>query len=247
MKTSLQKLIAAAFLAAATLLIPGRNASAAVVVNFQLIEPLFPAYSGTAAAPDTGTYWNTVTINSASTASISYTMPGSVFASDGATSSGITISSFTPSAGTGNVGVFTGGDSSFPLVRRDLLTTGDGQVSMVIGGLTANGEYDIYFYSQNAEFHSAVTDFTIGATTESVDNRLSTQPPFSFVEGETYALFSSVVANGSGEITVSYTSPDFESAFNAFQVVAVPEPGTALVFLFSATGLLLFRRGRRLH
>jgi len=238
MKTQIVAVILAAF--------TGMVANGQAITNFQLIEPLFPAYSGAGAVPDTGTYWNTVEINSADTSSISFTMPGSVFSSDGATSSSITINSFTPSATTGNVNVFTGGESSFPLVRRDLLTTGDGQITMVIGGLTSNGEYDLYLISQNAEFHSAVTDFTIGATTQTVNNQTTTQPPFAFVPGGTYAAFSSVLADGSGTISVTYnrslTDLGAEGAFNAFQIVAVPEPGASALLVSGMLGALVLKR-----
>jgi hypothetical protein len=251
LEEEMRKLIARTALAmiAATLVIPDASAQAAAV-NFQFRQDgagLSVPYTEIGAAPDAGTFWNQVNFTGVSNSSINYALPATIFASDGTTSSSSTISSFTPS-GTGVVSIFADSGNAattIDLVRTWLLTLGDGQIAMTIGGLTSGEAYDLYLYGQNAQFYGDVTRFTVvGAGNSIVDNRPpTTQSPFSFQLGGNYALFSSVLADGAGQITVTVAQADFESAFNGFQIVTVPEPTTVIVAAIGAMCALLPRRG----
>jgi len=263
MKTSPIAQVVMAIIAAFTMLIPDKAAIAQVVVNYQFRQNgnvNSTEFTGVGAAPDAGTFWNQVDFTSVSATSMVYTLPGTIFASDGVTASVSTISSFTPTGTTvDSVGMFADGtvpSKSNALTDTFLLAFDDevegrfGSFTMTIGGLTAGGEYDLYFYAQNSHSYSDVTDFTIGATTQNVDNRGITVPDqiagnYLLAPGaNNYTVFSSVLADGSGNIDVLVTSPDFEAAFNGFQIVTVPEPGTFVLILSGAMGLLVCKLKR---
>jgi hypothetical protein len=257
----MRKLIARTALAMfAAILVAPDNSARAAVVNFQFRQSgnaNSTQFTGVGAAPDAGTHWNQINFTSVSDASMVYALPGTIFNSDGVTASASTISSFTPSgAGNGTVGIFadnTDPAASNALTDTYLLTQNNpgGQITMTIGGLTAGGEYDLYFYAQNSKYYSNATDFTIGATTQTVDNRgiapvdRTAGNYLSAPGASNYTVFSSVTADLSGNVTVVVKSSDFESAFNGFQIVAVPEPATAAFAAMGVLGVLLPRRGHR--
>ncbi len=267
MKTSPATHIAAALIAAVTLVIPDQNTQAAAVVNFQFRQDgngNSQEFTGVGAAPDAGTHWNQVNFTTVNSTSMAYSLPGTIFQSDGTTASNSTISSFTPSGS--NVGMFSNvANFTTPptteLTNTFLLVTGSGQISMTIGGLTPGGEYDLYLYAQNSRDYADVTNFTaVGSgDTVTVDNRgmqgnPPTPAPFVYQQaiGTTapdnngnYGILFSQVADGSGTLTINMIQADFEGAFNGFQIVAVPEPGTSLLLLLGGLGVLAIKRKTR--
>jgi len=261
MKTTPTAQVAAAIIALFTLAIPDKAANAQVI-NFQFRQDgngNSMQFTGVGAAPDAGTFWNQVNITGASNAAITYTLPGTIFQSDGTTASSSTISSFTPSGS--NVGIFTnvpnGVHPTTELMNTYLHVTFSGKISMTVGGLTPGGSYDLYIYSQNSRDYSDAMNFTAlgSGDTFDVDNRgMQGNPATPFVyqqaigttdPGDTgnYGIFSSQVANGSGNLTIDMVQADFEGAFNGFQILTVvPEPGIPAVLVIGALGLLVLRQ-----
>jgi hypothetical protein len=263
LEEEMRKLIARTALAMfAAILVAPDNSAPAAAVNFQFRqsgEDDSAQFTGVGAALDAGTFWNQVSFTTVDNTSMVYTLPGTIFNSDGVTASASTISSFTPSGtGTGTVGIFADGTDpakSNALTDTYLLTlnnaTPNGSITMKIGGLTAGAGYDLYFYAQNSKYYSDATNFTIGGNTQNVDNRGITEPnriagAYYLAPGaNNYTVFSSVTADLSGNITVDVKSSDFEGVFNGFQIVSVPEPTTAAVAAMGVLGVLLPRRGHR--
>jgi len=262
MKTSPTAQVAAAIIAVFTLAIPDKAANAQVI-NFQFRQDGNGAsmeFTGLGAAPDAGTFWNQVNFTSVSNTSIAYSLPGTILNSDGITASASTISSFTPSGSV--VGIFSqvpnGVHPTTELMNTFLLTIGSGQISMTIGGLTPGGSYDLYLYSQNSRDYSDVANFTAlgSGDTVTVDNRgMQGNPSTPFVYQQAigttapdnngnYGILFSQVADGSGNLAIDMVQADFEGAFNGFQIVTVPEPGTFVLLLSGAMGLLVCKLKR---
>ncbi|MEO0794304.1 MAG: PEP-CTERM sorting domain-containing protein [Verrucomicrobiota bacterium] len=111
-----------------------------------------------------------------------------------------------------------------------------------LSGLVAGGQYDLAIVSQGDAPGQGGT-FTIGSESQT---SLGDSPLGPLSEGSNYVLFSNIVADGSGNIDVTWASNGVNTGFiamNGFQLVPVPEPGTyALFFGLIAIGLCGLRQ-----
>ncbi len=111
--------------------------------------------------------------------------------------------------------------------------------SLTISGLTPGVTYDIYFYGSKNP--GADSTLTIGSTTVATDGAVvNTATPFdSADQGHEWNVIDGLVANGSGNL-VGYVGTGSDAgyaAINGFQVVAVPEPGSAGLLALGAIGV----------
>ena len=128
------------------------------------------------------------------------------------------------------------------------LVAGRGNSNVSLTGLTAGGEYSIYFYTQaNKNTNGRVVDFNANGVTTST-TQVDADNLNTFVLGQNYA-FADTFADGSGNLTITFNSGDsYEGDFNGFQLVgsdaaAAPEPSTAgLMLLALGAGVRFLRR-----
>jgi hypothetical protein len=129
-----------------------------------------------------------------------------------------------------------------------------------ISGLTIAGVYNIYIYalSHNAgswgttSVERAAGAFTTTNTTgngssQSLDNGITGTNGTTFTAGSNYVLFQSIVADGSGNISIVADALDAGAAstrlhVNGLQIAAIPEPSAALL---GGLGVLALLRRRR--
>jgi hypothetical protein len=226
-------------------------AQAAVVVNLDVNWSQSAGggvtYTGTGAAPDSGTFWNGFVDPATSVTNLK--------ASDGTTTTTVGFSF----ANASNIHYIGGVSNTAPDLLFDYLYESNrniganldvpSPVTFSISGLTPGGEYDLYLYAINGGAALINTAFTIGATTQYVT--YDSQPfnnggPSGFVAGQNYTLFSDLAANGLGVISGSFSSADQDNygVLNGFQIVQlVPEPGS--IMLFAGAGILGLCRRRR--
>ncbi|NQU11787.1 PEP-CTERM sorting domain-containing protein [bacterium] len=201
--------------------------------DFNNLDPS-PTYSGTAAAIDSGTFWNALNGSSV----------GVMTNSDGITASPITVSI------TGNSGVYyygAFGTQPSPALLNDgaMENTFNQSAALTFNGVPTlpGGSYDLYLYSVNSVNYNSISDFTLGAVTHTVSNSGAS----TWVLGDNYTLFSGLTPVA-GVIAVTWTDKQTLPAtllLNGFQLVAmgVPEPSTVLLLL--GGGLLVWRSRRR--
>ncbi|MGC9259749.1 MAG: PEP-CTERM sorting domain-containing protein [Phycisphaerae bacterium] len=242
-------LLSAAAIAAIAGVSSSANAAAATAVNVQFDQG--STYIGTAAAPDTGTFWNQ--INTSNTNNGGTVSGSGLTASDGTT---VTTIGFTltggdlfggaPAFGSNNNG--TNNNLLQNFVVGGPFSPGDSTAeSLTISGLTPGAAYDVYFYgSKNS---GAASTLTFGSTTVTTDgNVVNAATPFDAADqGHEWNVIDGLVANGSGDIVgnVGTTSGAGYAAVNGFQVVAVPEPGSAGLLAAGAIGVGLLGMGMK--
>jgi hypothetical protein len=171
------------------------------VINVD-VSDLVSSYSGTGAAPDTGTYWNVAhTVNS------TYS---NLIASDGATVTPIDVTF------SGWIGEFAW-SGSLPINDR-FYGPAAGTASVTIAGLTPGMTYELYAY---ASFWDAT--YSVGATSESADPTSDTTP---WVEGNQYVRLAGLHSDPLGTMTLDVTATAGNSWTNigALQIVEIPEP-----------------------
>lgn len=250
----------------------GAAASAAVVnVDFDGQYQGYPTaatYSGTAAAPDTGTFWNSFLIQDAPDT------PKTVFnltASDGSTPTTIDVTL----NGASGFSIRTDTGANFDQSGSDLLDDAAIQSpnnngtpanfeTFTIAGLTPGGLYDLYLYGTNGGTEGLGTAFTVDAdgdpgtanvaqATTGGDGLGGTDNngagPFAYTAGVNYVYYPGVIADGNGEIDGTFGQLGGENAvlnsgnFNGLQIVAVPEP--AVLSLLGIGALAALRRAGR--
>jgi hypothetical protein len=206
-----------------------------VNLNFNSVDAI---YTGTGAAPDTGTYWNSVqwARNSGFPSSGYGQTASSLLESDGHTSSSITVSLY-------DAGGYNPYNSANHAAFADPLLSDEfygGGSTIAITGLTPGGNYDLYLYSENGGHNSDNTTFTFGTSLTAVNNATG---DLAFTPGVNYVEFA-LTADGSGDITGSYSgiAPGIDGL--QIEAVAAPEPSTyALVAL--GAGMLMLRLRRK--
>lgn len=149
----------------------------------------------------------------------------------------------------------TGGESSGSFFLGGIVGNGVGlfdgyahaggaALNFTLNGLRAGGSYDLYVYmgrntGDEVDVQTgAVTLMTNGLVTL---NTIYYGPQDNFVEGTNYVVFSSVQADGSGEIAFSVSGGGI---MNGFTVSAVPEP-SAYAAIAGAMMLGMAMRRRR--
>ena len=179
------------------------------VINVD-VSDLVSAYSGTGAAPDSGTYWNIApTINS------TYS---NLIASDGTTVTPIDVTF------SGWMGEFAW-SGSLPINDR-FYGPQAGTAFVTIAGLTPGVTYELYAY---ASFWDAT--YAVGTTSGFADPTSDALP---WVEGNQYVRLAGLHSDPLGTMTMTVTAADGNSWTNigALQIVEVPEPASlALVGL----------------
>ncbi|MGC9259746.1 MAG: hypothetical protein ACP5I8_06650 [Phycisphaerae bacterium] len=225
--------------------------AAATAVNVQFDQPhgsVNQVYTGTAAAPDKGTFWNqintAVTVNSGTvTGSALKASDGTTVTTIGFTLSGSDLYGAKPSFAFNNNG--TGNKLLENFVVGGPFSKGDKTAeTLTITGLTPGAKYNIYFYgSKNA---GADSTLTIGTSAVATDGRpakaagrwqLSKNGEFTATnakpasaadlfdaanEGHTWNVISGVVADNKGDIIgkIGTGSDAAYAAINGFQVVS---------------------------
>jgi hypothetical protein len=150
--------------------------------------------------------------------------------------------------------IFTGNSNEFG--------KGNNQ-TIAISGLAAGGSYDIYIYalSHNTGSWGNLSDterasgaFTTSnvsgnGTSQSLDNGITGTNATTFTAGSNYVLFQTIVADGSGNISILADATDGAGAtrlhingLQIAQIAAVPEPSAALLGALGVLGLLRRRR-----
>ncbi|MGC8541285.1 MAG: hypothetical protein ACP5QA_11720 [Phycisphaerae bacterium] len=207
-------------------------------------------YTGTGAAPDTGTYWNQVVYTGP------YALKNSAGAATNVTYSDTTNSSY---SGTSN-----NTPSNNPLLNNYIYVH-NGTANFTLGGLTAGDRYDLYLYGTNGQPTSPnaaqPSTFTIGATslatTAGTSSATATSIPTSD-EGISYVEFTNLApvfnaTNNDYEINGAWknvpgVSYNGYGVFNGLQLVsvAVPESTPLVLMTVGVLGMtiLLPRRPR---
>ena len=213
----------------------------------------YTVYSGTGAAPDTGTVWN-----QAQDSNGTGTLLTDLEDSQG-NPTNVSLSELT--SGPNGQRTEKSPAVTNALLDNYLFLSGDTGTNLVdgftISGLTAGAQYDLYLYAsdgglangQGAAFTVNGVSFGQTGSKTTTSSATSTTIPtsdlgISYVEGAT-------TADASGDIAVSFTyntvSPTNGGIFNGFQLVGpstVPEPTDIALFGVGALGLLLLRRRR---
>ena len=144
---------------------------------------------------------------------------------------------------------------------------GDNQ-TIAISGLTIGGVYDIYIYALShntgswgnfADTERAAGAFTTtnisgNGTSQSLDNGITGTDADPFTAGSNYVVFQSIVADGSGNISIvanaydgldgiaNGADGDTRLHVNGLQIVSVPETSSAALLGLGAFALILRRR-----
>ena len=215
--------VCGALASAAMLCVAPGNAGAATAVNVQFDQGSM--YSGTAAAPDTGTFWNQINTSNTNNGG---TLSGSgLTASDGTT---VTTIGFTltggdlfggaPAFGSNNNGTDNSLLQNFvvggPFPKAD--STAE---SLTISGLDPGAAYNIYFYGSKNP--GADSTLTIGSSTVATNGAVvNAATPFDAADqGHEWNVIDGVVANGSGSL-VGYVGTGSDAgyaAINGFQIL----------------------------
>ena len=215
-------------LAAILVLLSLSAASFAAVINVDFGTATSPAYSGTAVAPTSGTFWNAISDTQAQ-----------LFESGGLPTS---------------VGVEFGDDLnmtqwSSPVLAPDLMTdylyAFSPEVDQVwITGLDANKTYDLYLYSQNGATADAKTMFTVGGVNKTVTNAGNGG---SFAFGRNYTHYTDISPDAEGKLSIQYSDlKGVGATLNGFQLVGNVS-ATPPVFATPSRGRqILLNRGLQL-
>ena len=165
----------------------------------------------------------------------------------------IDISGLSGGENAGPAGIFNQNSNKF--------AKGDNQ-TISISQLTAGGVYDIYIYALShnntswgpsavAPIKRAAGAFTTANATgngssQSLDNGITGTDADPFTAGSNYVLFQSIVADGSGNISIVADALDGANAtrlhVNGLQIVSIPETSSAALLGLGAFALILRRR-----
>ncbi|MGC9261650.1 MAG: PEP-CTERM sorting domain-containing protein [Phycisphaerae bacterium] len=199
----------------------------------------YSVYTGTGAAPDTGTVWN-------------QSNPGTK------TATSLVDSQGNPTSVTLENTILANGMRGEPgpavtnaLLDNYLFMDGTTPFTFTIAGLTPGFSYDLYLYSSDGGLANGqggsftVNDVSFGQTGSKTQKSTATSTTIptsdlgiTYVEGTT-------TADTNGDINVSdapnTVSPTNGADFNGFQLVT-PEPATLGLFALGGLGLLLIKR-----
>lgn len=207
--------------------------SQAETINVDINKGAAPTYSGTAAAPDSGTVWNGLAIDE----SRGTNTLGSVVDSQG---NPIPVSISIDSGDSGSHAYINGSSDAGNPSPMDLMAdyTYWETYTVTIRGL-ASGKYTFYGYGHGDSAGQSST-FTLSARNGGASASTTDFNEFRNIE-QTNALNNSYVklnatVGDSGVFTFS------AKYINGFQLVALPEPATLGLIGFFGVGALLLRR-----
>ena len=188
-------------------------------------------YTGTAAAPDTGTYWTPFRIEWGS----STYWP--VKESDGVTASPI----YMQIDGGGYTGYWNHDGTGIAANLMDSYAYSNNGTgwTVEIDHLTPGGKYDLYWYQQNGCSATSTGSFTFGGNTLTATN---TGQNSAFIENNNYVHFWSVAADSNGSIfgTIGHTA-----SICGVQIMSVPEPSACILLGMGLIGLLAYAWRKR--
>lgn len=217
-------------------------------------------YSGTAAAPDSGTVWNSLLSNNPSPA-VFIGAPGYYDEVGGAVSN---YSDLLDSNGNATpydisfdaAGAFAVENSApnFPnistdaqgLMRDYLIAFRDGGLSgprtVTLSGLAAGQQVELYLYGEGDNVsNDRQTAFDANGVLGATSGDAPTNSPLTL--GSDYIVLKNVFANVSGQIVIKYSANNTpEGPFNGLQMRLVPEPATMVFASLAGLGLLAIRR-----
>lgn len=192
------------------------SAETTINVDFNRSSSFSGTYSGTAAAGDTGTLWNGLTIGSGPL--VASFVSGTLVSSTGLPT-GVTVS-------LGNYQTFdAGGDKAVvaPALMSDFayqqtLGPGGPNSTFAINNLDRLFTYDLYLYAQNAGYANTATIFTIDGISQTAFNSGNIG---TFTRDINYVLFSGLVPNATGTISGTFNdvAVSNNAAFNGLQIV----------------------------
>jgi hypothetical protein len=147
--------------------------------------------------------------------------------------------------------IFTGNSNQFG--------KGDNQ-TISFSGLTFGGTYNIYIYAlshntgswgntadtERAAGAFTTTNTTTNGTSQPLDNGITGTGSTTFTAGSNYVLFQSIVADGTGNISIVADAKDGAGAtrlhINGLQIESIPETSSAALLGLGAFALILRRR-----
>lgn len=198
-------------------------------------------YTGTAAAPGSGTFWNSLNHISGVTASVS-----NLKQSDGLTTTAIGMSISAPVTNPVTMGGGTNGSySSDNLMRDFVFNRGTNATTITFSGLQANQLVDLYLYGFKDS--GTLATFTFGGIPKAltkIDPNVALPLIYTSTgEGRVWVKFLGLQANGSGMLTGSANAAaNAWYSFNGAQLVIVPEPNSTVLLGLSSLALLRRRR-----
>lgn len=215
------------------------GAASASVINVDF-NSYSGTYTGTAAATDTGTYWNG---NPGNPANGQF---NNLKASDGTTTTTASVTFGDPAYfnayGPVSVAINTLLNDYF----YDRTSSGGGpdhtglSYTFTLSGLNAGQDYNLYLYGNNIAF-------TVDGVSQGLSGNVTSADPW--VEGKSYALFSNVAADSNGDIAVTWGRNGSATGMylvNGLQIATVPEPTSASLLLLGLSAALVLRpRGER--
>jgi hypothetical protein len=252
--------LAAAFAAAGLLAFAGQSQAAVYNLNFSggIGGAYLGNYTGVGAAPDAGTYWNQIQQTQNGIGNYN-TSISNLTASDGTTSSGITVA-VEYSRAYNDTGI-SGNNLLGSWLQVDGSVNGGGVGLVTISGLSA-GAFDLYLYGINGGFTGRGTRFIFntnywtGGTVDpgnSAFHYLQTTgaSASSFQEGSNYVVFTGVQSyNGQIQYYIGANpvglwaegAINTQGPFNGLQLVAIPEPSAFVMLGTGCAAFCLFRR-----
>ncbi|MDD5705750.1 MAG: hypothetical protein PHR35_07475 [Kiritimatiellae bacterium] len=221
--------------AIAGVLVGAVAAAEGAAININIGYGSSPAYTGTAAAPDSGTTWNQVVLpwwnDTPGTGTVTRT--GLLDSTNGLTAVWVTIENgggyYVPQTER-TMSFATNLMSSFAVISDSGKGSG---VLVTVGGLSAGQLYALYLYAQNGGYGSAYTVFTNGAIGYEVVNG---GDPGGFVRNRNYAVFTAV-ADSNGTICCPVSARSYTGgAFNGLQLIPCSRLTTTLNVNFGRNG-----------
>lgn len=173
----------------------------AKVINVDVEYSSDTTYSGTAAAPDSGTYWNRVTDS------------GENLLDSFGTPTTVDVSHTRYSYWRDGVGVVDAllADYAYSYFSVETIT---------IGGLTPDKPYDLYLYANQSVGGGGATFIFDGVNKTASGVQNAGNP---YVEGQSYVVYRGIQADGSGEISGTYgVVGEIYNRFNGLQLVPTP-------------------------
>jgi hypothetical protein len=219
-------------------------------------------YSGTAAAPDAGTVWNSLLANNPAPA-VFIGQPGYYDEVGGAVSNYSDLVDSNGNATPYDISFDAAGsfavDNNAPnmpniatnaqgLMRDYLIAFRDGGLggprTVTLSGLPVGQQYRLYLYGEGDNLsNDRQTNFDANGVLGSTVGDAPANSPLTL--GSDYVVLKNVYPNANGEIVIKYSANGTpEGPFNGLQLTTIPEPATFVLVGLAGLGLLANRRKR---